>query len=102
MTEPIRIARIESVRLRAEVSGLPSSSLGAMRARNGLLVRVEDADGVSGWGEVWCNFPPHASQSRQQLLQNVIGPELIGRSFAQPGFDSKYALAVRTPLSMII
>lgn len=55
-----------------------------MAARNGLLVRVEDTDGAFGWGEVWCNFPPHASQSRQQLLETVIAPELVGERFSSP------------------
>lgn len=94
MIEPIRIARIECVRLRAEVSGLPTSSLGTMQARNGLLVRVEDADGAFGWGEVWCNFPPHAADSRQQLLETVIGPELIGQAFAHAG-DARPSLEAR-------
>lgn len=85
MGDPIRIARIETFRLRAEVKGLPSSSLGTMQDRNGLLVRIEDPDGAFGWGEVWCNFPPHAGESRQQLLQTVIAPELIGKSFDRPG-----------------
>ena len=84
MNEPIHIGRIETFRLRADVEGLPTSALGAMSARDGLLVRIEEPDGAFGWGEVWCNFPPHASQSRQQLLLNVIGPELNGRSFARP------------------
>ncbi len=94
MNEPIHIGRIETFRLRADVEGLPASALGAMRARNGLLVRIEEPDGAFGWGEVWCNFPPHASQSRQKLLQNVIGPELIGRSFARPG-DVRPSLEAR-------
>lgn len=84
MGDPIRIARLETFRLRADVKGLPSSSLGAMQDRNGLLVRIEDPDGAFGWGEVWCNFPPHAAESRQQLLRTVIAPELIGRSFERP------------------
>ena len=46
MTNTIRIARIQTFRLRAEVDALPSSTLGSMRARNGLLVRIEDADGA--------------------------------------------------------
>ncbi len=94
MNEPIHIGRIETFRLRADVEGLPASALGAMRARNGLLVRIEEPDGAFGWGEVWCNFPPHASQSRQKLLQNVIGPKLIGRSFARPG-DVRPSLEAR-------
>lgn len=84
VTQPIHISRVETIRLRADVDSPPSSTLGAMQARNGLLVRIEDTDGAFGWGEVWCNFPPHASQSRQQLLQNVIAPELVGQSFVRP------------------
>ena len=82
MGDQIRIARIECLHVRASAGGLPSSSLGTMSARNGLLVRIEDSDGAFGWGEIWCNFPPHAATSRQQLLQTVIAPELIGKSFA--------------------
>ena len=29
----------------------------AMRDRTMVLVRAEDADGITGWGEIWCNFP---------------------------------------------
>ena len=53
-----------------------------MAARNGLLVRVEDIDGAFGWGEIWCNFPPHATESRQRLLEAVIAPELVGERFS--------------------
>ena len=84
MGDSICVALIETFRLRAEVAGLPASSLGTMQDRNGLLVRIEDSDGAFGWGEVWCNFPPHASESRQHLLQTVIAPELIGKSFDRP------------------
>ncbi len=80
-SDPIDIARIDSFCLRAAADSLPMSSLGAMQARNGLLVRIEDSHGAFGWGEIWCNFPPHAGQSRQQLLTTVIAPELIGRTF---------------------
>lgn len=52
-----------------------------MAARNGLLVRIEDRDGAFGWGEIWCNFPPHANQSRQLLLETVIAPGLVGKRF---------------------
>ncbi len=94
MTDSIQIAHIETFRLQATVEGLPTSTLGAMKARNGLLVRIEDPDGAFGWGEVWCNFPPHASQTRQQLLRNVIGPELVGQTFAAPG-DVRPSLEAR-------
>ena len=85
LSQSIDVARVETFCLRADVANLPVSSLGAMRARNGLLVRVEDSDGAFGWGEVWCNFPPHAGQSRERLLRDVIVPEILGTTFAAPG-----------------
>ena len=90
MSAPIRIEHIEAFCLRAEVDGLPTSSLGTMAARNGLLVRVQDGDGGFGWGEIWCNFPPHAGQSRKQLLDGVIAPDVLGKSFEGPGDVRKY------------
>jgi L-alanine-DL-glutamate epimerase-like enolase superfamily enzyme len=49
-----------------------------------LLVRVEDGDGAHGWGEVWCNFPPAGGEHKLRLLAQIIGPALVGRSFAGP------------------
>jgi D-galactarolactone cycloisomerase len=94
MGEAIRIDRIDSFLMRADVGGLPTSSLGAMNARNGLLVRIEDAEGAFGWGEIWCNFPPHAGQSRQHLLEAVIAPELLGKKFSHAG-DARPSLEAR-------
>lgn len=56
-----------------------------MTARNGLLIRIEDQDGAFGWGEAWCNFPPHASESRKHLLDSVIAPGLVGERFGHVG-----------------
>lgn len=85
MTDNIRIDRMQTFRLRADVGELPSSTLGSMAARNGLLVRIEDSDGAFGWGEVWCNFPPHAGDSRRALLEGVFAPELFEQLFDHPG-----------------
>ena len=81
LDKSVDIARIEAFPLQAQVSDVPRSSLGAMAARNGLLVRIEDRDGAFGWGEIWCNFPPYANRSRQQLLETVIAPGLVGNRF---------------------
>lgn len=56
-----------------------------MTARNGLLIRIEDKNGAFGWGEIWCNFPPHANESRQRLLEAVIAPGLVGERYAHVG-----------------
>ena len=55
--------RIRSVRAqvyRAPVQTPVVTSFGIMRDRPMVLVRVDDEDGATGWGEVWCNFPPSA------------------------------------------
>jgi L-alanine-DL-glutamate epimerase-like enolase superfamily enzyme len=48
------------------------------------LLRVEDADGAHGWGEVWCNFPACGAEHRERLLQTLLFPLLQGRRFAGP------------------
>jgi D-galactarolactone cycloisomerase len=52
------------------------TSFGTMRARWALWVCVRDADGVEGWGEVWCNFPDSGALHRCRLLQEVFTPLL--------------------------
>ena len=57
------------------------TSFGTMRDRPMLLVRVEDADGVAGWGEVWCNFPSVGAEHRARLIDSVLAPLLQGQGF---------------------
>jgi D-galactarolactone cycloisomerase len=49
-----------------------------------LLVAVRDADGVEGWGEIWCNFPRFGIHHRARLLREVFAPMLAQRTFASP------------------
>lgn len=52
------------------------TSFGTMRARWALWVCVQDTEGATGWGEVWCNFPDSGAQHRCRLLQEVFAPLL--------------------------
>ncbi len=49
-----------------------------------MLVRVEDADGMVGWGEVWCNFPSPGAEHRVRLVNEVLAPAAIGVTIDQP------------------
>ena len=60
------------------------TSLGIMYDRPAVFLRLEDGDGNSGMGEVWCNFPTCGAEHRANLLEAVILPALIGREFASP------------------
>lgn len=49
-----------------------------------VLVEVEDRDGGTGWGEVWCNFPAVGAEHRARLIDNVLAPLLTAQPFGTP------------------
>lgn len=60
------------------------TSFGIMRDRPMLLVEVTSDSGVTGWGEVWCNFPAVGAEHRARLIDSVLAPLLVGQSFESP------------------
>jgi len=60
------------------------TSFGTMHDRPAVLVRIEDAEGAHGWGEAWCNFPACGAEHRARLIETVLAPLVVGRSFASP------------------
>jgi L-alanine-DL-glutamate epimerase-like enolase superfamily enzyme len=88
-----RVARVEGFALRAPCEPV-RTSFGTMLERPALLVRIEDADGAQGWGEVWCNFPACGVLHRAALLRTVVGPALVGAPTADPARTAG-ALAAR-------
>jgi L-alanine-DL-glutamate epimerase-like enolase superfamily enzyme len=91
----IRIARVETYLYRAAISEPIKTSFGSIPRRSALLLRVEDADGAHGWGEVWCNFPPHSADNKQRLMETVIGPAAMRGSFTDPA-DAWHRLVAAT------
>ncbi|HXG15201.1 MAG TPA: mandelate racemase/muconate lactonizing enzyme family protein [Calidithermus sp.] len=51
---------------------------GTLQRRPTVLVEVEEAGGVVGWGESWVNFPPWAWRERVATLEDGIRPLLLG------------------------
>lgn len=91
-------ARIESFLLEAPVATPVRNSFRTLTARPALLLRITDIDGATGWGEVWCNYPPGGAAHRARLLEKVIAPLIIGRSFADPAQAFEYLdQATRVP-----
>lgn len=85
-TPAIVIDRIEAFALSARPSVGPVSSLGSMPVRNGVLISITSKQGITGWGEIWCNFPPRGNLARLNLLEDVIAPYILGKTY------SNYAL----------
>lgn len=78
----ISLRRIEARVYRAPLDRPIRASFGAMTTRPMVLVRAEDADGTVGWGETWCNFPTVGAEHRARLIESMLEPLLVGRTYA--------------------
>lgn len=78
---PLAPANVEVFVLRSPVATPVRTSFGVMHDRPAVFVRVEDADGAQGWGEVWCNFPSCGAEHRARLIDTVFAPLLTSRAF---------------------
>lgn len=80
-----RLARIEAWALRAPIATPVVTSFGTMRDRPAVFVRVTDAEGAQGWGEVWCNFPGVGAEHRARLLIDTVAPLALGPNWPDVG-----------------
>lgn len=76
--------RVEIYHFKAPITEPIITSFGSIPARNALLVRIEDSDGAFGWGEVWANFPPAGAEGKVRLLETILIPATLGRSWTTP------------------
>ena len=96
------IRRIDVTVYRAPIETPVMTSFGNMTDRPAVIVRLQDQDGVEGWGEVWCNYPTCGAEHRAKLIETVFEPLLIGYSFEAPPelFDylteRSHVLAIQT------
>lgn len=81
---PVHVARVEAFVFRCPIATPVRTSFGTMHDRPAVFVRVEDRDGASGWGEVWCNFPSCGAEHRAKLVDTVMAPLLASRAFDGP------------------
>jgi L-alanine-DL-glutamate epimerase-like enolase superfamily enzyme len=80
----IRIVRLHAFVFRAPIGAPIVTSFGVMRDRPMVLIRAEDDAGVTGWGEVWCNFPAVGAEHRARLVASIIAPLATSRAFDSP------------------
>ncbi len=72
------LTRLQVFHFRHRLDRPIPTTMGLMTGRPALLLRIEDAEGASGWGEVWCNFPPDGDLHRARLAANVLPAALTG------------------------
>jgi L-alanine-DL-glutamate epimerase-like enolase superfamily enzyme len=100
MTSPFTIRRIEAFCYRTPLATPVVTSFGSMRDRPALFVRVEDGDGQSGWGEVWCNFPSMGAEHRTRLINETLAPMLAGRAMTHPSEAFEHLSAATAVLAL--
>ncbi|MDB6002384.1 MAG: putative mandelate racemase/muconate-lactonizing protein, partial [Rhizobacter sp.] len=84
MNTPARLRRVEARVYRQPIAQPVVTSFGVMRDRPAVFVRVEDHDGVVGFGEVWCNFPSVGPEHRARLINQLLAPLLLEQDDADP------------------
>lgn len=78
------VERLDVFVFRAPADPPVQTSFGVMRDRPAVLVRVTDADGVQGWGEIWCNFPTVGAEHRARMALAYCRPAVTGRAWSHP------------------
>jgi len=53
-----------------------------MTSRPAVFVRIEDEDGVFGWGEIFANWPAAGAEHRARLLLEDVADLVLGKPFS--------------------
>ena len=78
------IEKATPIVLRSPIATPVQTSFGIMTDRPAVYLLLEDTQGNTGIGEVWCNFPSCGAEHRARLLTTAILPALIGKAFVDP------------------
>lgn len=78
------VARVRTFVYRYPLTVPVVTSFGEMRDRPAVIVCIEDLDGASGWGEIWCNFPHCGAEHRARLVDSLIAPRILGLDPGDP------------------
>jgi L-alanine-DL-glutamate epimerase-like enolase superfamily enzyme len=81
--QPIKPVSVEAYAYRVPIASPVRVSFGTFRDRPLVLVRIVDAGGAEGWGEVWCNWPSVGAEHRARLADD-FKERLIGCEYATP------------------
>lgn len=98
--EPIRIRRIDGWAVRQPIERPVATSFGVMRDRPAVFVRVEDAEGAYGWGEIFANWPAAGAEHRVNLLMLDIADLVFRTPIVMPS-DLFYRLQSGTRLQAL-
>jgi L-alanine-DL-glutamate epimerase-like enolase superfamily enzyme len=79
-----KIRRLQAYCFRYPLTTPVVTSFGQMTNRPAVFVRVDDEEGLFGWGEIWCNFPSNGAEHRARLINEVLAPAAAGMAAREP------------------
>ena len=79
-----RLARLEVSVFRAAAARPVVNSFGTIASRPAVVLRLEDADGAFGLGEIWSNFPAVTAEHRARLAEAFLPGLLSGEDGDDP------------------
>lgn len=85
MADNVIIKRLDAFVFRHPIGVPVATSFGVMHDRPAVFVRVEDADGAIGWGEIFANWPAAGAEHRARLLEMDIADLVLDVAFGAPG-----------------
>jgi len=81
-TTACQIRQFEVFVFRAPAEPPVQTSFGSMRDRPAVLIRLTDAEGNVGWGEIWCNFPTVGAEHRARMALAYCKPVVLAQAWA--------------------
>lgn len=99
------IASIKSIEVfvfRAPIETPVMTSFGTMFDRPAVIIKIDDNDGYTGWGEIWCNYPTCGAEHRAKLLETIFAPLILKMDTNNPQeaftylTKSTHTLAIQT------
>ena len=72
------VTRVEISCFRHPLKQPLKTVFGLVESRPALVLRIEDADGAEGFGEIWCNFPQPGAEYRARLAALILPGALKG------------------------
>ncbi|MGY9000476.1 MAG: mandelate racemase/muconate lactonizing enzyme family protein, partial [Rhodospirillales bacterium] len=108
----ISIHGVDVFACRAPIDFPVITSFGTMYDRPAVIIRLRDADGHIGWGEIWCNYPTCGAEHRARLVETVFAPLLLKMDLNHPEdiynylTNATHTLAIQTaeigPIAQVI
>ena len=80
----MRITNIKSYIFEYPLENSVVTSFGKMKTRPALIIEIRSSDNISGFGEIWCNFPSQSAYYKQNLIHGLFIKYLKNIEFCSP------------------